>query len=135
MVCHRRVGCNNHKYSDNTAQHVDEGEPCIVGEQIVDIGDDGANKGDYPGQLLKLVHALYQIEQPTVAIEIVAKANGSPMMFSILILLMPPRFADAISILPFILRSDGECSDPYDGIRRIGSTTVSRESRVRIVCR
>jgi hypothetical protein len=47
-------------------------------------------------------------------------------MFSILILLIPPRFPVAISILPFILRSDGECSDPYDGIRRIGLKRVSR---------
>lgn len=49
----------------------------------------------------------------TIDMEIVARAKGSPIIFSMLIPLIPPeRPLTDESILPFILRSDGECSDP-----------------------
>lgn len=48
-----------------------------------------------------------------MAIDIVASAKGSPMIFPMLIELIPPvRRLDELSIWPFILRSEGECSDP-----------------------
>lgn len=54
--------------------------------------------------------------QHTIAIDTVAKAKGSPRMLSVLIPLLAPVLLPLLSIPPFILRSDGECSDPYDGI-------------------
>jgi hypothetical protein len=45
-------------------------------------------------------------------------------MLSILIVRIPPVLRPFISIPPFILRSDGECSDPYDGIENSGVETV-----------
>ena len=61
--------------------------------------------------------------QRTMAIETVASAKGSPRILSILIVLIPPVLRPFMSIPPFILRRDGECSDPYDGIGNIGVET------------
>lgn len=49
----------------------------------------------------------------TIAIDTVASANGSPIMFPMFITLIPPvRRLDIVSMWPFILRREGECSDP-----------------------
>lgn len=48
----------------------------------------------------------------TVAIDKVAKANGSPRMFSIRILLVLRRSGDCTPTLLFILLVDGERNDP-----------------------
>jgi hypothetical protein len=48
----------------------------------------------------------------TTEIEIVASANGSPRILSMLIERTAPVLLPLISIWPFIFRSDGECSDP-----------------------
>lgn len=79
-------------------------------------------------ELLVLVWTLFpekeaESSQRTIAIDTVASANGSPNMLSILIVRIPPVLRPFISIPPFILRSDGECSDPYDGIGNNGVGT------------
>lgn len=48
----------------------------------------------------------------TTEIEMVARANGSPMMLSMLMERMPEVRRPFISICPFIFRRDGECSEP-----------------------
>lgn len=71
-----------------------------------------------------------------MAIDTVASAKGSPSILSILIVLIPPVLLPFISIPPFILRSDGECSDPYDGIGNNGvETDGSLYFRYGKVCR
>lgn len=71
----------------------------------------------------------YSLLRLTIAIETVASANGSPSILSMLIVRIP-FVLRPLSIPPFILRRDGEWSDPYDGIGKIGRATA-RSSRER----
>lgn len=60
----------------------------------------------------------------TIAMEMVASANGSPIMFPRLIVRIPPvRLRDVLSMVPFIFLREGECNDPYDGIGKRGCAT------------
>jgi len=65
-----------------------------------------------------MIDATHAIVQARIAIDIVAKANGSPIMWPILNDDPPCRLRPLPSIELFILtlRSDGECKLPYDGI-------------------
>lgn len=45
------IGRENDCDTDNHAQHVGNGPPGVVGKASADIGKDGRNKGDQPGQL------------------------------------------------------------------------------------
>lgn len=62
-----------------------------------------------------------------------ASANGSPRILSILIPRIAPVLLPLLSIPPVILRSDGEWSDPYDGIWKIEVET-GRSSK-EVLCR
>lgn len=67
--------------------------------------------------------------QHTTEMEIVASANGSPRMFPKLTERIPEGLRPFRSIWPFILWSDGECSEPYVGIRKMGASTFARVGR------
>ena len=60
--------------------------------------------------------------QLTAAIEIVARAKGSPMIFPIW---MPLRPYCLDSIL-----SDGECSEPYEGMNRQSGQTSTADDAI-----
>lgn len=66
-------------------------------------------------------------EVRTIAIDTVASAKGSPSILSMLIDRIPPALLPLPSMPPFILRRDGECSDPYDGIGTTGRSFLKLE--------
>lgn len=47
------IGRENDCDTDNHAQHVGNGPPGVIGKASADIGEDGGNQGDQPGQLHK----------------------------------------------------------------------------------
>ena len=77
----------------------------------------GADEGDDPGELSLHVSpsASHAGPEPrlTTPIEMVARANGSPMILLTLKLERLPPFPYPFSIL----RSDGEPREPYEGIK------------------
>jgi hypothetical protein len=91
MVGPLDAGGDGDGHADDAEEHEDNGPPCIVGEadQLTPLvfgaargGDYGADEGDDPGKLHPLARGLTQPHSAglTMAIEMVARAKGSPMM-------------------------------------------------------
>lgn len=71
-----------------------------------------------------MIDEINAMSHANIAMETVANAKGSPMMFPRFIVLIPPvRRREILSIWPFILRREGECNDPYDGIGKLKQCT------------
>lgn len=91
---------------------------------VLYLSDETTDKGDAPGKLVESQRC-DQVEAAfggagkglTVAMEMVARAKGSPRMLPIWI---PLRREPYIILELSILASDGEASEPYDGIRKEG---------------
>jgi hypothetical protein len=75
--------------ADDAEEGVHQGPPGEVGEGLLDIADDGAYEGDQPSQLrgnqtvsrgTTTMGRNVRRGKLTMAMEIVARANGSPMM-------------------------------------------------------
>lgn len=86
MVCLCRVRAYYHENAHNDAEKVCYCPPCEVWEGAFNSGDDGGDEGDEPSKLsgtavsLVLDHAnKWRHERKrTYAIDMVARANGSP---------------------------------------------------------
>lgn len=124
MVGSLRVRSDRDCDADDAEEHVDEGPPCEVGEAAADGRYYRAGECDDPGELSVTLAPQPHRSRPTgvaltMPIEIVASANGSPMMRPTL----KEEDGRPPLLYPFsILRKDGEPREPYEGITRSGGS-------------
>ena len=135
MVRLRRIRTQYYEDAHDTAEKVYDRPPCEVGESSSDACYERCDERYEPSKLFRLIISFLLFQripgEHTYAIEIVARAKGSPTMcptnLSVLIIsaikeqvipkLNPrpkPRLPALASKLPFILRSDGDSRLPYD---------------------
>lgn len=121
MVGVYRIRSHRHKDTQNAAEHVGNGPPGIVGKVRVDLGNDGADEGNNPsnlagnrvsGKQMSLLN-VYKLQR-TTAMDIVASANGSPMMLPRSKRRLRPPYVSRR--LASILFRDGEVAELYAGI-------------------
>lgn len=96
----------------------------VISDRPLSPRSDGCDEREKPSGLREWLVSMVQIrvdrvlERRTMAIEMVAKAKGSPSTLPTWMPLRPywPRECS-------IFRSDGECREPYDGIRKSAAST------------
>lgn len=103
-----RIRRNSNENSENAEEGVDHSPPGKVWVFSGDVGDDGGNECYQPSELLLLVGMQPAVHEAllTIAIDVVARAKGSPMMRPMLNL-GPSENLEP----PSILRKDGECME------------------------
>lgn len=100
-----RIGGDSDENTEDAEESIDHRPPCEVWVVSSDVSDDGRDEGYEPGQLFMFSCYATSSHQAvhTIAIEVVAKANGSPIMRPMLNLGPSVKREP-----PSILRKDGE---------------------------
>jgi hypothetical protein len=127
MVSLDYVGGYDDEDADNTKEHIDNGPPSKCGKARVTVGNndgwisslnltnDGGDEYNQPGNLVNTGGVSKGGESlrnridrtPTAAMDVVARAKGSPITLDIDMPLRPEPYLDCS-----IFRSEGECREP-----------------------